>query len=184
MTRGTLLFFGLLFCLLSAASAWAEHDTVDMAGKRERVHSLILMRLTERLGLNSTQSQQIGQMMRKYHERRAGLKHQMRELTAQLRAATASSNDAQIQTLLNQTSQARAGLDQLNAQMFAEIRPLLNPKQQAQFLIVMDEIRGEVRAIRRQGGPYGPGFPGSNNPNYFPGVNPGVNSPDGVRVGP
>ncbi|MCC6273829.1 MAG: hypothetical protein IT572_10220 [Deltaproteobacteria bacterium] len=141
--------------------------------KRERIHDLILQRLNTELGLNPTQSQQLAQIMRKYQQQRLGLKRQQRELTAQLRAASTSGNDAQVQPLLQKLTATRSQLDQVNDQMFNEIRPMLTPMQQAKYLLVMDEIRQEVKAIRR---PMGPG--------YYPPPGAGTPSQDAVRVGP
>lgn len=139
--------------------------------KRERIQDLIIMRLNNELGLNPAQSQQLAQIVRKYQQQRADLKRKQRELTAELRTASTGKNDAQLQSLLKQLTSTRNQLDQVNDQMFNEIKPMLSPVQQAKYFLVMDEIRQEIKAIRR--------------PMMAPGYNaPAGGSNDAVRVGP
>ncbi len=161
-----------LFFLGGALSARAE-GTAAVGDRREQIQALILMRLNQNLSLNATQSAQVGQILRKYQQRRHTLKHEMKGLNQQLRAASTSGNDAEIQKLLSASSKTRAEFDQIDDQMFNDLRPLLRPKQQAQFLIEMDEIRSEIRNVKRRSGPGWnvPPAAFSNNPNYFP---PGV----------
>lgn len=140
--------------------------------KRERIQDLIIMRLNNELGLNPSQSQQLAQIVRKHQQQRADLRRKQRELTAELRTASSGGgNDAHLQSLLKQLTSTRSQLDQINDQMFNEIKPMLSPVQQAKYLLVMDEIRQEIKAIRR------------------PMMAPGYSAPvggnnDAVRVGP
>lgn len=173
------------FCLLAllvwlalCAPAFAQDpNAMPEDYKRERVQELIVMRLNNELGLNPSQSQQIAQILRKYHQERAGLRRQLRDLTGQLRAVSTGGNEAQIQALLRQITSTRNQLDQVDDRMFAEVKPLLTPRQQAQYLLVMDEIRQEVKAIRNP--MMGP--PGYYGPGYVPG---GDSNSGAVRVGP
>ncbi|MDL1872920.1 hypothetical protein FBR05_12085 [Deltaproteobacteria bacterium PRO3] len=168
------LLLALLVWLALPASLQAQGPVgAPEDSKSERIHDLIMQRLNAELGLNPTQSQQLAQIMRKYQQQRLTLKRQQRDLTAQLRAASTSGNDAQVQPLLQKLTATRSQLDQVNDQMFNEIRPMLTPMQQAKYLLVMDEIRQEVKAIRR---PVAPG--------YYPPPGAGTPSQDAVRVGP
>jgi hypothetical protein len=101
-------------------------------------------------------------------------------LNAQLRTAAASGNEGEIKKLVSQRNQTKADLDQIDDQTFADVKPMLSPRQQAQFLLVMDEIKNEIRAIHRKEGPGM--FPGtfSTDPNVFPGAgNP--NDPNSIN---
>lgn len=144
----------LLLCFLSPAlsrvQAQEEDNSAAVAEKRERVHALILMRLTQRLGLNSSEAEKLNQVMKKYQSMKINLKSQLREQSKELRTVSAQGNEAEIQRVLAQVNQTRQKIGTINDQMFNELKSVLNPKQQAQFLIVMEEIRGEVRAIRKQ----------------------------------
>jgi len=172
--KRTLLLALLVWLALPASlQAQGQVGAPPEDSKRERIHDLILQRLNTELGLNPTQSQQLAQIMRKYQQQRLTLKRQQRDLTAQLRAASTGGNEAQVQSLLQKLTATRSQLDQVNDQMFNEIRPMLTPMQQAKYLLVMDEIRQEVKAIRR---PMGPG--------YYPPPGAGTPSQDAVRVGP
>ncbi len=144
-----LLLAFFLSPVFSTAQAW-EANPAEVAEKRERVHSLILMRLTQRLGLSSADANKLGQIMKKYQGIKINLKNQLRDQSNQLRSVSAGGNEAEIEKVLSQVNTTRQKIDQVDDQMFNELKSVLNPKQQAQFLIVMEEIRGEVRAIRRQ----------------------------------
>lgn len=146
--------------------------------QKERVQSLILMRLSTSLGLDQAQTQQLGGVMARYRDRKHQLRSQLRDQTAQLRSINLSGNDPQIQSLLTQIERTRKELDGVDEQMFGETRRMLSPQQQAQFILVMDEIRREVKAVRGQGSgpgmenPYRPGgafFPSPQNPQTLPG---------------
>lgn len=145
-----LLLFAFFFSpVFSTARAW-EGNPAEVAEKRERVNALILMRLTQRLGLSSGEAEKLSQVMKKYQGQKITLKAQLRDLSSQLRAVSAGGNEQEIEKVLSQVNQTRQKIDLVDDQMFIELKSLLNPKQQAQYLIVMEEIRGEVRAVRRQ----------------------------------
>jgi len=150
------LLLALLSWLVLGGSALAQ-DPNNMPDdyKRERVQELIIMRLNSELGLNPNQSQQVAQIMRKYQQERFNLRRQSRDLTSQLRDVSASGNEAKIQPLLKQITTTHSQLEQVDDRMFGEIKPLLTSRQQAQYLLVMEEIRQEVKAIRRPTGPQG-----------------------------
>ncbi len=160
--KSKFFLLALLAWLLLGASARAQDpNAMPDDYKRERVQELILMKLNSELGLNANQSQQIAQIMRKYQQERLNLKTQIRSLTGQLRDVSSSGNDAKIQPLLKQMTATHNQLEQVDDRMFAEIKPLLTSRQQAQYLLVMDEIRQEVKAIRRpMMPPPGPGATG------------------------
>ena len=141
--------------------------------KRARIQDLIIMRLNNELGLNPSQSEKLAQAMKKFHEQKASLRRQQRDLTSQLREASGGGNEAQVKSLLKQIASIRNQLDQADDQMFNDIKPMLTPMQQAKYLLVMDEIRQEVKAIRR---------PAMTAPGYAP-TGPTGNQ-DSVHVGP
>ena len=176
MKLNQIFLFAILIWLASAGLLQAQGPATGAPEdyKRERIQDLIIMRLNSELGLNPSQSQQLAQILRKYHQERQELRRRQRELTGQLRTASSGGNEAQIQGLLKQITSTRSQLDQVNDRQFNEIKPLLTPMQQAKYLLVMDEIRQEVKAIRHA--PPGP--------SYAPGFAPGTGNQDAVRVGP
>jgi len=146
---------------------------------KEKIHELIVMRLTQNLGLSASQSKDLSAILQKYHERRSQLRQQMHDLSLQLKTASTSGKDEDIQKLIAQAGQLKSNYDQLDGQRFEEVKKILNPRQQAQFLVQMDEIKSEIRAAYRP-----PAGPPSDlqNPNDFPGS--GVsNGPNAVQVG-
>jgi len=182
---------GLALLTMWWGQSFAQATTAAVQdNKNQKVQELIMMRMTQALALNGKQAQQLGDILSKYHEQKGQLRQQMRDLTAQLKTVAVSGNEADIQRLLRQANQTRINLDQLDDQMYSDVRPILNPRQQAQFLVVMDEIKSEIRAIRHQGpGATGPGFPqggfppsDGRNPNDFPGAGSPNSYPAGVNA--
>ncbi|MCE9624687.1 MAG: periplasmic heavy metal sensor [Deltaproteobacteria bacterium] len=184
-------YFFLLAMLVTLALGGLVHaqdannpQAVPEDYKREKIQDLIVMRLNSELGLNPTQSAQLAQILRKYQQKRSDTRRQLRELTGQLRNVSGSGNDKEIQALLKQVTSLRSQLDQVDDQMFAEMKPMLTSRQQAQYLLVMDEIRQEIRAIRhppagQAPGPYPYPAPGPNPGPGTSGANQGA-----VHVGP
>jgi hypothetical protein len=131
----------------------------------ERVQSIILMRLSTTLGLDSSQTQQMGMILNRHHDRKRQLRREIQDLNAQLRANMAGGNSSQTQALLAKLDRTRRQLSGVNDEMYSEARRMLNPQQQAQFMLVMDEVKSEIRSVRDR--PPGAGFPRGNP--YTPG---------------
>lgn len=144
-----LCVLGVFLWAASFMSLGVQAQSGDDAFKRERIYSLIAMRLSDELKLDATKSQQLKSIMQRSYERRARLKQQMATLNQQLRGASSSGNEAELQRLLAAIDQTRGSFDQSDDEMFKEIKKILTPQQQAQYLIIMEEIRQEVYEIKR-----------------------------------
>lgn len=138
---------------LLAPGAWAQSAPSDpqKSSARERVHQLIVTRIANELELSPTESKQLGTVLKKYKQRKHRLRYQIQQHTAQLRQDTASGNEQATQATLKKLQQAQEELDKSDEVMFAEVKTMLTPNQVAQFVLVMDEIRHEVRAVKRRG---------------------------------
>lgn len=155
MIRWDRLTFWVLAVLLflGAPGAWGQSGQSDKskASARERVHQLIVTRIANELKLGPTETQKLGGVLKKYKQNKHRLRYQIQQLTAQLRQDTASGNEQATQTTLKKLQQAQEELDKSDEVMFAEVKTMLTPNQVAQFVLVMDEIRHEVRAVKRRG---------------------------------
>ncbi|MDX1387533.1 MAG: hypothetical protein R3257_08085, partial [bacterium] len=79
------------------------------------------------------------------------LRREIRHLTTKLREETNSGNQQAMQATLKKLQESRDQLDRSDDAMFSEVKNMLNSQQLAQFVLIMDEIRHEVRAVRRRG---------------------------------
>lgn len=150
--RLAVLIISMVFLLGIPSYGRAEGRTPSESAqaRRQRVHELIVARLANGLNLSHAQAQKLGDVLKKYHERKHQLRRETRRLTGQLREETASGNKAAIQTTLAKLQETRDQLDRCDDLMYAEVKTMLSPKQLAQFVLIMDEIRHEIRAVRRR----------------------------------
>lgn len=165
------LVLGIFFLSVAAPSAWAQTDpsSSKKAARRERVQQLIIMRLSSGLNLDAAEAQQLGNILKKHRQRKWQCKRDLKQLTAELRQKSAQGNEKEIKATLDQIQKMRDQIDRSAEEMFAEVKTMLSPQQLAQFVLIMDEIRHEVRAIRRRKPRLGtPGYQGPG-PGYQPG---------------
>lgn len=194
--RGYAVFWAFLLLIFSSVQvAWGQAktngDSSDSA--RERVHQLIVTRIATELNLNPEETAKLGTVLKKYKQNKHRLRYEIQNLTAQLRKDTESGNEKATQATLKQLQAAQDQLDRSDEIMFAEVKAMLTPNQVAQFVLVMDEIRHEVRAVKRRGRPNYEGGPSyqfkapntqqapqqpqlTNQPVYQPGYPPGYGS--------
>lgn len=149
--------FGMIFlvpALLTASLGYAQQSPhhPPLENRREQVFQLIITRLATGLQLNETQTRRLESILKKYKEQKKELYFRKRELTQQLRTEASQSDEKAIQKTLKSLEDTRNQIDQVDDAMFAEVKPMLTPRQQAQFVLIMEDIRHEVRAIRYGGG--------------------------------
>lgn len=148
----TLLVFSFL---LMGSKVFSQNNVTPSPNnqRHEKIQALITMRLTTALNLNEQKSQQLSAILKKYHEKKRDLRKQVQTLTQQLRVASTSGNVVEIQNTIKQLDQTKFDLDRVDDQMFEEAKKMLTPQQQAQFLLVMDDIHKEIRALKGDGNP-------------------------------
>jgi len=171
MMRYLILLIILGMVSLGSGPVFARKSSDGAKGeaRRERVHQLIVTRLANGLGLSQEEAQKLAHIMKKNKKRKRHMRREVRSLTSQLRQEMATGNEVAIQSTLKKLQNARDQVDRSHDVMFSEVKGLLNPQQQAQFVLIMDEIRHEIRAVRRRGRRRAP----SGNDSYQVGPNPG-----------
>jgi hypothetical protein len=117
---------------------------------RDRVNELIITRLATGLNLNEAEAQKLGAILKKSRERKRELRGQLQMLTAQLRQDTQVGDKKQTEATLKKLQETKDQLDRSDEVMFAEVKTMLEPNQLAQFVLIMDEIRHEIYAVRRR----------------------------------
>jgi len=186
-------FLLLIFCSVQVAWGQAKTNEDSSDSARERVHQLIVTRIATELNLNPEETAKLGVVLKNYKDNKHRLRNEIQNLTAQLRKDTESGNEKATQATLKKLQAAQDQLDRTDEVMFAEVKTMLSPNQVAQFVLVMDEIRHEVRAVKRRGRPNYEGGPSyqfkapntqqnpqqpqlTNQPVYQPGYPPGYGS--------
>jgi len=173
MKKTILLLFTFHLSLFTSSSiaqpGGGRFHEDHLTQKQERLQTMIVMRLTNEVGLNQDQALKVSEIMRKYQMQRRMLHQKMRGLNQQLRMVAYSNDPKQATQVVSDLQKTKDEIDRLDDAMFNEIRPMLNPQQQAKFLLVMQDVRREMMQFRRGGGKGmggGPGFghPPSPNP--------------------
>lgn len=191
----------LLAIAIGALLAPLAYGQPSSEASRDRVNQLIVARLATGLNLSDAEAQKLGGILKQNRERKFQLRQQLQQLTAQLRQDTQVGDKKQIEGTLKKLQETRDQLDRSDEVMFAEVKTMLDPNQLAQFVLIMDEIRHEIRAVRRRNprelnpapGTFVPGAAPSqpqqgytNQPNpppgYYQGYVPYLPPKGGVRV--
>jgi hypothetical protein len=161
----------IIFLILATwFSSWVSMQAYGQPpseASRDRVHELIVARLATGLNLSDSQAKQLGDILKKNWERKSQFRDQVQQLTTQLRQDTQAGDKKQTEATLKKLQEARDQLDRSDEVMFAEVKTLLDSNQLAQFVLIMDEIRHEIRAVRRRGPREIAPEPGSN-PAFMP----------------
>lgn len=148
--------------------------------KQQQLQTLITLRLVGELGLAQDQALKVSEIMRKYQMKRRDLRQKMMGQNQQLRSVAYSNNASQASQLIAEIQKTREEMENLDDAQFKEIKPLLTPQQQARYLVLMEDIRREIRQFRRPGpGGFGGGVSPYNPPPASPpsGSPPSGNSP-------
>lgn len=147
-----ILIFAVGFFSLSSPLAFGQSPSqAPSQASRDRVNALIVARLAAGLNLSEPEAQKLGAILQRYRNRKRSLKGQIRQLTAQLRQDTQVGDKKQTEATLKKLQETKDQLDRSDEVMFAEVKTVLNSEQQAQFVLIMDEIRHEIHAVRRRG---------------------------------
>jgi hypothetical protein len=146
----------LIFPIIFLAVAMVPIKIIQAEGenrweaKRERVRSLILLRVSNELELTDSQTKQLGAILDKYHQQRREAWQQIQKLTPQLRSALNSNNDHEIKKLIQEIQNKKNQKDQLDHAMFSEVQKMLTLHQQAKYILVMEEIRKQIWEMKRR----------------------------------
>ena len=130
----------------SQASPDSKPAKVD---KKEKLRVLMQERMVQSLGLNAEQSQKLSAISQKYQEKKKALREEMKNNRKQLELAAASNDVGQSNKAVANFIKARQEMDQLEDSQFKEVKNVLNPQQQAKYLLLKEEMRHEMMRIQR-----------------------------------
>lgn len=158
MFLSLLLILSLWFSSMGHAQAPAPVGQEPPFQKQQQLQTLITLRLVNELGLSQDQALKVSEIMKKYQMKRRDLRQKMMGLNQQLRTVAYSNNASQASQLIADIQKTKDEMEGLDDAQFKEIKPLLTPQQQARYLVLMEDIRREIRQFRRGGpGGFGPG---------------------------
>ncbi len=150
--KSTFLFIMLVGLGLSSI-AFTQPTSAPGNGfldKKEKLQSLIQDRLVQGLGLSPEQAFKFTEVIKKYHQKRHQLRGQMRTYHQQLESISNTSDASQASQLVNNIQKTRGELQKLEEDQFKELKPMLNPQQQAKYFLIMEQIRREMIQIKRE----------------------------------
>ncbi len=142
----------LFFCFIISTAVFSPPLRAQQVSRQvrvEQIHQLILARVSQELGLTPVQTQKLDEVLRRHRERKYPLRRQAYRLKSRLREETIRGEEKKLKDTLGKLQQVQDQIEQNEEAMYAEVRTLLNPQQLAQFVLIMDEIRHEIRAVRR-----------------------------------
>jgi hypothetical protein len=192
-----LIIFLILVLWFSALTSPSAYGQAPSQGSRDRVNELVLTRLATGLNLSEPEVQKLGIILKQNRQRKRDLRGQVQQLTAQLRQDTQVGDKKQTEATLKKLRATQDQLDRSDEVMFASVKTMLDANQLAQFVLIMDEIRHEVQAVRRRGGRQITPTPGTapavappqqgytnqpHPPGYYPGYAPYPPREGGVWV--
>lgn len=149
------IILGGFMCFAFSSFAQAQDSS---AGKKEKLHLLIQERLQQGLGLSPDQAKKFSEIMKKYHQKRRELREQMRSYRSQLESASSSNDAAQASQVVSNLQKTRQEMEKIDDEQFKEIKPMLTPQQQAKYFLMMEDIRREMKQIKKEKGPPGHKF--------------------------
>ncbi len=119
----------------------------QMEKVRKRIETLRMWRLTKALDLDEKSSAQLFPLLNKYDRRRAEAESAVREDMRVLREAVRDNKDAQIKAAMERLERAHDSLQKIRDEERADLRKILTVRQQAEFILVMQEFDMEIRRI-------------------------------------
>ncbi len=167
MKKGMILFFVFVSFWISPSVFAQTHKPIGVEGKaltalllegatqapvinkKEKLQVLLQERLEQSLGLSPDQAKKFSEIMRKYHQKRRELREQMKTYRGQLEAASNSTDASQATQLVANLQKTRDEIEKLEDAQFKEIKPMLNPQQQAKYFLIMEQIHRELMQIKR-----------------------------------
>jgi hypothetical protein len=159
----------------------------DDPGHRERAEKRLRIArtvgLADALDLDEAGALRVRETLTRFDERRAPLRHQIQDSVRILRDAARGDTAAaaQVDNALARLRDARAQLQQVNAESLAQLTQGMPPQKKARAALFLARFQARApRAMMMQGGPGGPGQPGHGSgpsrgegPGTGPGMSPG-----------
>ncbi len=140
------------------------HDDSPMDDNLDRLETLKMWKLTERLNLTDEQAAKLFPLMHKYRLKKDSLRVRERDLLDQLRDAVSRNADSvEILEIIDAIATARAEECQVETDFYQQIRGILSARQQAEFVLFEVEFRRKMMDLIRQMH-RGRHFPPEDNP--------------------
>lgn len=128
----------------------------------DRMRMMRVIALADALDLNETEALRMGEVMRKYDERRRPIRQQVQEASQILERA--ANGDASVMNQVDSATQrifdARSQMAQLDHDMFGELTRGLSAEKRAKLAVFLARFDKQVRQFRQHRGMNGDRFNG------------------------
>ncbi len=122
---------------------------------RERIETMRMWKLTQALDLDETTSAKLFPLLNTYDRKRAGIQNEIRSSMKELREALDANQDSALTALMDRLEAGHKKLETIKEDERNELKKVLTPRQQAQFLLFNmkfnHEIQSMIRAARGKG---------------------------------
>ncbi|MCP5468219.1 MAG: hypothetical protein H7A32_03005 [Deltaproteobacteria bacterium] len=152
------------FCFELSAQTRQETDVQ----RRERVHQLILMRFVKGMNLTREESAILDNILRTRQQKKQDRKKTVLFAEGEVQKATELGDKVKLAKDLQKLHDAKKKLSQVDEEMFAEVKSNFDEIKVGQFVIIMGEIKNDVRSVQRPDPPPSPYFRPEYNSDYSP----------------
>ncbi len=155
--------FGVSHPVLFAQS----HQESD-AQRKERVHQLILMRFVKGMNLTREESKTLDGILRRRQQRKQERKQAARSAELRVQTLTESGEKSALAEALKNLREAQTKLNQVDEEMFNEIKRAFDEIRVGQFVVIMGQIKSDIRSVQRKEPEPSPYFHPYYNQEYRP----------------
>ncbi len=132
----------------SAPAVAQPPQTPDAAGRRERMRTFLVLRISDALNLPEEKALQISKVLRDAQDKRQALTAQRREVERSLRTALdapATSDPTAIAKLVAQANDIDSQIAMIPESSFRQVQELLTPEQQARLVLLRPELQNQIQ---------------------------------------
>ncbi|HMK43801.1 MAG TPA: hypothetical protein VK445_06650 [Dissulfurispiraceae bacterium] len=155
---GSLLFLMSLVLPAGAAQRGGDFDSPErlkrMQQFRERVAEVRDERMRQALQLDDRSSRQVGEINRRYEQRRMELRQAAHDDMRELQGGLKSRNESTMRNTIDRLEQRQQAIQKTHSDERAELRRTLTTEQQAKYILFQhafqQEMRDKLRDIRQR----------------------------------
>lgn len=151
MTTKSILF-GL--CLLTVVGP-VRAGAADKPTRRERARTFLVLRIADALSLSDEKALEVSKILRSSDDTRQQLRSDRSDLEAPLRSAVEAADEKALGDLVARANDIDRKLSLLPSESFLKIQEILSPVERGKLLLLLPQLRQQVRA--RRGGRPAPG---------------------------
>jgi DNA anti-recombination protein RmuC len=142
-----------VLCALTVARG-ATAETPEPDGRRDRMRTFLVLRISEALDLPDDKALQISKVLRAAETKRSELVTERRDVERQLRSAleqSGTADSAQLPALIAQANELDGQIAMIPETSFREVQEVLTVDQQARLVLLRPELQAQIkRSVQRR----------------------------------